>query len=113
MVIAHSALEISRPRNRKHLKWKCWNPFVACIKNKDTFEVILEIAGGKHLTEVMFMHIFGFGIVSCASLPRLRNRISVCERVGAGELDSGFCAITGFSVRLGRSLPFPEQDSDS
>lgn len=105
VVIAHSMLDILRLRRKKHLKWKCWNPFVACIKNKDTFEVILEIAGEKHLTEVMFMHIFGFGKLSCASLPRLRNKISACERVGAGKLGSGFCSITGFPV-LGQSTAF-------
>lgn len=61
------------------------NPFVASIKNKDTSEVVLEIAGAKHLTQDLFMHILGFGILSYASLPRLRNRICACKRVELGS----------------------------
>lgn len=59
------------------------------------------------------MPISGFGTVSYAFLPRLRNRVSVCERVGVGTLGSGFCSVAGFSVRLGRALPFSELGSDS
>lgn len=75
--------------------------------------MIMASAGGKHLTGVMFMPISGFGTVSYACLPRVRNRVSVCERAGAGTLGSGFCSVAGFSVCLGRSRPFSELGPDS
>lgn len=69
--------------------------------------------GEKHLTDITFVQMSGFGTVSGPFLPRLRNRVSARRRVGVGKLGSGFCSIAGSFVCLGRLHLFPERDSDS
>lgn len=78
--------------------------------------MVLETAGAKRLTQVMLMHILGFGIVSSASVPRRRHSISARES-GAGQMGSRLCPPLAFlcawADRCCRSLsriPIPAKE---